>query len=330
MKKFLINLGLFLLVACAMTAAISLANKYFIINAIYNPHLFRLGTKDSLAVGASDIEFSLSPEIIKNSCNVACPAENYFYSYYKLRFILKGNPQIKTVILGFGYPGLTQASGKDLYGGKAISFYDRYFMLLDGEGRKTVSGFNRYYLVSLAKFHYGLPVEFYKQTDLLWRVFFNTVDITTYPFWGGFQKDMDFFKKIPRQKVDSTIVRHYYIENKMVEKSDVLINYLMKIVSLCREKKLRLILLKTPLMKEYFDRVPDYYKRLSDETLNRVKTLYPSVEYYDYNSFSLPDDHFIDCDHLNRKGADMFSAQLNRDIFPKAADKISRMVINSK
>lgn len=189
-----------MLVACAMTAAISLANKYFIINAIYNPQLFRLGTTDTLAIGASDIEFSLNSEIIKNSCNVACPAENYFYSYYKLRFILQGNPQIKTVILGFGYPGLTQASGRDLYGSKAATFYDRYFMFLDGEGRKTVSGFNRYYLFSLAKFHYGLPVEFYKQIDLLWRVLSNNVDITAYPFWGGFRRISNFLKKFPGRR----------------------------------------------------------------------------------------------------------------------------------
>lgn len=101
----------------------------------------------------------------------------------------------------------------------------------------------------------------------------------------------------------------------MVQKSDVLIKYLMKIVSLCKKKNLRLILLKTPLMKEYFDRIPAYYKTLSAETLQQVKALHPEVEYYDYNAFSLPDDLFIDCDHLNREGADIFTARLNRDIF---------------
>lgn len=238
MKKFIKTLLLFITSITIATVAVSFITKHWIVDSMYSPKLFKLSDAiTTLIVGASDMEFSVDPQIIKNSCNTASPAENYFYSYYKLKFILTSNPQINTVILGFGYPGLTRASEKDLYGSNAFTFYDRYFMLLDATGRRVVCGLNRYYLVSLAKFHFGVPIEFYKSIDLLLPLLRKNVDITTYPFWGGFQKDLNFFKKIPRQDMKETIVRHYYINNKLVQQSDVLINYLEKIVSLCNEKK---------------------------------------------------------------------------------------------
>lgn len=50
-------------------------------------------------------------------------------------------------------------------------------------------------------------------------------------------------------------------------------------------------------------------------TLKNIKAKYPEIEYYNYNCYNLSDDKFIDCDHLNKKGAEIFSKQLYEDVF---------------
>jgi len=307
---------LFTLFALFLTAIVSIANKRLVLDLIYDPQIFKLdSTTHVLLIGASDIEFSLNPKLIKNSYNVARPAENFFYNYYKLKFILESNPQINTIIIGFGYPSLSQASAQDINGANASQFYDRYFMLLDAEGRTFASGFNKDYLINLAKFHYGVPLEFYKHIELFGRILFNNHNINLYPFWGGFQKDLEFFKKNAEKILGSPIRRHYYINNILAEKSDVLINYLEKIVLLCKERNIRLVLLKTPLKKAYRNEIPPYHLKLNSKVLERVKSLNSGIESYDYLSFFTDDAYFLDWDHLNKKGADIFTARLNRDIF---------------
>jgi hypothetical protein len=89
------------------------------------------------------------------------------------------------------------------------------------------------------------------------------------------------------------------------------IDYLLKIVDLCAEKNVKLILFNSPTynVKKYgnLQALDDFYN-----------TYLTGTEYFDFSNFALPDYGYGDIGHLNFKGAEIFSKYLESnydDIF---------------
>ena len=79
-------------------------------------------------------------------------------------------------------------------------------------------------------------------------------------------------------------------------------DYLMKIVELCKIYNVELILINTPTYKS------EIY---SNNTLQSYYNRYFSqIKYLDFSDFVLPDSGYGDIEHLNYKGAEIFSQYL--------------------
>ena len=52
-----------------------------------------------LAMGDSHVATGFDPRVFKNAFNFSLYGENYIYNYYKLKYILQRNPQIRVIIL---------------------------------------------------------------------------------------------------------------------------------------------------------------------------------------------------------------------------------------
>lgn len=104
----------------------------------------------------------------------------------------------------------------------------------------------------------------------------------------------------------------------MDEEGNRIINYaeieaLYNIISLCERKCVRPILITTPYLKEYTHAVgridPEFYEDFYE--IISVIQRKTGVEYYDYGDdkrFAQQYELFADMDHLNDKGAKIFTS----------------------
>ncbi|EYE88719.1 hypothetical protein Q428_06420 [Fervidicella metallireducens AeB] len=132
----------------------------------------------------------------------------------------------------------------------------------------------------------------------------------------------------------------FVIENKVAEKEDIVkefkgrvkettaefrwdkkqIRYLDKIIKLCKEKNIELILVTAPVAPSYFDAMQKY-KYNYEDIHNKVKeiALENKLEYIDYNlknseAALFSDKDFSDNNHLNYEGAQKISLHLAKKL----------------
>lgn len=91
---------------------------------------------------------------------------------------------------------------------------------------------------------------------------------------------------------------------------------LARIVALAEARELPLILVRLPHHRSYRAQRPAEHEAAFDALLQQVRAAQGGREplFVDYEAMPLGDDAFYDADHLNTRGASLFSAQLARDI----------------
>jgi hypothetical protein len=252
-------------------------------------------SKDILILGDSNTECAINDSIVSKSVNISQSADAYFYSFVKLRKFLKINPGIKTVILGINEKSLYNENwfkSNEYIRSKSNSYF-RLMNLNDFRALLDAGGIEAFINLAEASFHNFFRVLTIQESD------YKDMKI------GGYQY-------LKRDKLDETIKRYekYNKQNNIIrEYSKNQIEYLLKIVNLCKEYKVKLILLSTPTYM-YCTNENDFYK------LNRFlkKNIGDDIDYWDYSNYSLPDCCYGDINHLNYKGAEIFSKKLNGDI----------------
>ena len=316
MIRFLKKTINFMLLAGITFIPVSYITKEFLFCRVYNANNLKFAhEKNILLLGACDTEFSFDPAVIDNAINVATPAENAFYAYHKALFLLKANPQIHTIIMGYAYVSTSKNLEADMFGKNSKSFLNRFFMLLDNTGREVIKKpDNKYYIVNLLKYQYGVPLDIFNEIELFVKILLGNIQPEDYQFMGGFQKDMIFFKRQPSTDPHDALARHFYSNNEIAGKSDITIDYLGRIASMCRDNNINLIFIITPLREDYLQKVPTLYRELSRETMQKLKNINPSLQFYDYSNFLTDPQYFVDCDHLNEKGAEIFSREIKKSL----------------
>jgi hypothetical protein len=114
------------------------------------------------------------------------------------------------------------------------------------------------------------------------------------------------FLKLDRDKLQEAIADHeeQSFSDAPVDKiSSYQLQYLLKIVSLCKKKNVELILIVTPIYnsRKYasMDRLWAYYNKYLQ-----------GIRYLDFSEYPMPDFGYGDIFHLNYKGAEIFSRYL--------------------
>lgn len=233
--------------------------------------------KEILFLGNSRIQYGINDDSLQNVFNFGLNADNYFFSYLKLKLMKKYNPQINIVYLGYD-----KTSVFHYFKSSDDKFHPFYWDLLDTEDIKFIFTEDRACLSS--------PLHWLK---------------ILYPLLSYIKKNdikelgLGGYTRLNRDKLQQAIQKFKQTEKAEIEQKQIL--YLDKIISFCQENNIQL----------YFLNMPSYpisYNKRNDEMLDSIAiTRYPQIEYHDYEFFNLPDSCYGDIYHINYKGANTFT-----------------------
>lgn len=282
-----------------------------IFNYLLKSDIFKLdGPVEILMIGDSHIKSSLDPSLIDHSRNLANSTENYFCTYYKLRYILKANPGVKKVIIGFSYQNITKYQESFLFSDEAASSALRkYFLFFDSEGISRIKALSGDFLANYLKYKMGVPFSVYYDKDLYAFAFDGARRAGLY-ILGGFysSRKSNLAIKLIEQKIE----KYFYDRSgRYCGRSELLRVYLNKIIDLCREKDIEVYLFNAPLYIKFRELIPQQALKDFEDVKSAILQKYPDVVYIDYTGLDLADNQYGDGDHLNYYGASVVSREVN-------------------
>ena len=270
-------------------------------------------SKTVMITGDSYPECALDDSILTEAVNLSSSADTYIYSHAKIRKFLGHNPQIGTVVLGLSYHNLkSDDDGFFKNPSPGISKFVKYFYLMDKNDVLTVLEANYNIIIK------GLG-SCYRQTVFLALTSIKGISYKRLSL--GEYRRLDINKV---REILSEIKKTIPVIPAEIKPSLIQIRYLDKIVKLCEESNVRLILLNTPIHPEFLETLKGE-KAFLDRFCNSHEI---ADRLWDYSDYSLPDSCYSDPEHLNFHGADKFSALIKEKLEKeerKERDIISRM-----
>lgn len=288
MKKFISQLALFALLTILFIGGGNLATAIL----IKKKASFKLADNiDKVVIGHSHPESAYNDSLISGLLNIAQSGESYFYSYYKIKEIIKQNKNLKYIFLEFTNNQLEEERDTWIWGEETIAFrYPTYSPFLDKEGyqlllKKDLGGVLNLQVKSLMKNAKAVASKNY-----------------------NYLKKTGEYVYLIRDKTDSLIAASAATKKTTPVNSKLAtynLNYLDKIIELCKEQNTALILIRSPMHQQVFNLI-------NEQTFKEVRiSRFNSVEFLDFKNFSLADHEFGDFSHLNYRGAKKYSSFLN-------------------
>jgi hypothetical protein len=106
--------------------------------------------------------------------------------------------------------------------------------------------------------------------------------------------------------MDKRAIQQYYIHDTLRGFSEINITYLQKIIELCKNENVELVVLNTPLHPYYKNKIPKkFIDKYNELIINN------SLKQIDFSGLDLSDSCFIpDGDHVSERGATITSNYL--------------------
>ena len=290
MKLFLKSIFKFILAFSLIIIIQLLFFKYLL---FYNVDFHLSKDKTTLILGDSQTETALNDSIIKNSVNLSKAGDPLYFNYIKLKKILKNNSQIKTLVLGFSPSNLISKGFYEVP--KMKSKYKTYFYLIDFKDYGDLIDYNFEGFIRGAT---GLESYLLKS----WKIII-TKDITKIGI-GGFRPISYNISKL-----DDDILLNNSILPKN-EPDQIAVRYFYRIIEICQNNDIELIVINTPLHSSLSDKQINH-KRVYDQFMSKINR---NVLKWDYEYYNLDDFYFYDDNHLNLKGAEIFSHYINNKL----------------
>lgn len=249
--------------------------------------------------GDSHIAMAVNDSMLDGTINIAKSAEQFGYTYQKLKKLLESNTGIETVFIGFGYHNI--AEGFNEFLASQFSFSNKYFYLLSPEEKFKVmlswggeSANHLKYVINLG---------------------YRNVRKQVSPYGGGFS---NHFRETTARKedMDNRLQLQFTEKAQGVAFSRSSIVYLAKIQDLCRRRGVRLVLLNTPLHPYYRSNIPEKYvaryRHITDSLGMDVMDL---TQLFD-------EDHMFaaDGDHVSSEGALATSRYIMERLYPESME----------
>lgn len=297
MKKLILKLSIFTAIIFLFSWIIVLTINAIICNLnSTNGKLFKIeNCPENLIVGHSQAEEAFDDGLIKNVKNLSLSGESIFYTYFKINEVLKSNSNIKNIFMSFTNHQITEDYDRTtIWDDNHINkFYQKYSAFMD---------FRDYEILFKNNPIGVLKAQPYTTRKYLFFVLKNRKTIYDDYLIGNFNKlkesKLDSILKSKRKmrKLDSTNFKH----------SKYSLDYLDKIIKLCKNKKVKLFLIRTPVHKSW-DELS--YENSFQEM---VKGKYSETNFLDFKNFPLSNKEYIDESHLNQYGAKKFSLFFNK------------------
>ncbi len=287
MKKFIKKTTFFLL-----SSIIGVLVFVILVHAIvrYNSDFSLNKEYKYLILGHSHPRFAFNDNLISDFKNLANSGESYFYNYYKLREVLLDNKP-KAIFIEYSNNNIKKIMDEWIWGDVHMSArFDIHspFMDIDdllylykknsSDFVKVVSKSVRNNLSKILSLNFSISKKYGGYEDLNKQ---NIVDLIN--------------NNACNINTQQDTIEAVSIEN---------IKYLRKLVQFSQLQGI----------KVYFIRSPQHnlLDRQNEDMLFKIKDQYfHDIEYLDFDQFPLKDDEYADFDHLNYKGAKIFSLWFN-------------------
>ncbi len=291
-RVFLFTLGLVLVIAL-LTLAAYIYGKQKSNLSISSPE------KSILVLGNSHIACAIDDSILSNCINLGANGEAYLYTYTKARVLLEHNPGIRYLMIGYSNNMLRNSIQRWYEDpGFLQEHFPKYANWMQAEEISTLLNINskallqsgqQYLSFSLnaLKSPLGFPVSYWGGSLLLNQELGDSSTTTA----AKPARDTNSY--------DSGI-------------HELNLDYLRKIVKLASDRGVKVIFIRTPYHRQYHIDNQKEFEQV-------YQTWFSQIPLLDYKDFPLKDSCFKDFDHLNAKGARLFSDSLKKEL-----DKILR------
>ena len=249
---------------------------------------------ETLVLGSSHTYFGINPEKFSTTTfNLAFTSQNFEYDYVLLNQYVEQCNGLKNLIIPISYFSLFS---KGFEGGKDWWYAINYKVYMDCDIHSDFSKYN---------FEFSHPSVWKGKLLSLLKPSEN-LQCTDFGMGTAYAIDN---KTESWDDAEAAIERHTAKEFNGLDKNLI---YLNKIITLCKDKDINVILITTPTWYTYYKglnrmQLAKMYEVIEDLLHNNSR-----IQYYDFltdNRFV--EDDFYDSDHLSNIGADKFSEILN-------------------
>lgn len=267
----------------------------FMSHVLNEDRLYKLDPKKTvLIIGDSHTAYGIIDSNMAHVANMSQPADVYLYNYRKLEKLLPLNPQIHTVVIGFAGHNIQQ-------------FMSKVFLKRHGFTQSKVQ--NYYHLLHTSEMGYLLAQS---PTQVIKGVVGLPKLKTPYllKIMRGQQMDLNDDLKIGGYAFhdDTLDLKKNYADVARLEKEheDLLslwpwqLNYLHKMVDLCKARHLKVIFIRMPEHKLFPKSIEPKFEAYRKEQFG-------DIPFVDFLKMDLPDSCYADLDHLNYYGAKAFT-----------------------
>lgn len=242
-----------------------------------------------LVLGHSHSECAFNDSLIDNFKNLSESGESYFYTYFKAKEVLKQNPSIETVFVEFTNNQINESMNYWIWKEKyMVNRFPKYSPFM-----------NNYDKLVLAQNNLS---GYLNSTSLSLKQNFSRLLEQNF----SYSKSIGGYRYLVRDKTDSLLNNIKISKEKNILISEINLNYLSKLIRFCEQQGKNVILIRSPQHKKHLG----YSNELTYQKIRNNR--YSSIEYLDFSNFPLKNSEFGDLEHLNHKGAKIFSIWFDR------------------
>ncbi len=246
---------------------------------------------ECVLMGDSQIQRLKAEMFTPNTINLASSGEPYFFTYNKIKKLLNNeDSKIKKIILGVSAHNFGAS-------------YDRLCDVTLPVGKHMLK--IHLYFFSLDNYSDFVNVHNFPVYELFSAIYYRT------PAFGG---EYESDKSHPTMEIINSIFENHYESLVRAKKNKYFQRkYLYKIDSICTQKNVDLILVSTPYHSEYKKKVPAEYYDFLNETIKKI----PDSNYISFLSEETDPGLLSDANHLNKRGAVIYTDIINQKIKSK-------------
>lgn len=259
--------------------SILLLNKYF--------SNFKIDkNREILMIGHSHSECAFNDFLIPGLANFSQSGESYFYSYIKAKELIAQNPNINTLLIEFSNNQIDKHMGEWIWGDKYMSYrFPKYAQFMDLESLNLLIDNN--------------PKCFEENIFPLIKNNFKMIVKGL-----DYKNEIGGYLYLKRNKTDSLVQdlsKKKETNNSITQVSYENLEFLQKIITYAEHQGIKVYLVRSPLHEKY---TGFQNEQIFQDILN---TKFSNIEFLDFSHFPLSNSEFGDLEHVNHKGATIFS-----------------------
>lgn len=296
MKQFLCKT-----ILLSSTVVILLLIGEYAVRQVPNPYKYKhqwmlenAENVQTLILGSSHTYFGINPEkFSKKTFSLANTSQNYEYDYYLLNQYIEQCTKLESIIIPVSYFSLFSSRFEDR---EEWWYAINYKIYMDCNIHSDFSRYN--FELAHPSVYRGKMISIFSPS--------TTLGFTDYGMGTTYSID----KKLNTwEDSEAAISRHTAKNLSLMDKN---LDWLHKIIEVCKEKEITLTLITTPTWHTYYNNINKIQLSKTFEIIDSIQKEHPFVKYYNFLSDNrFVADDFYDCDHLSNIGADKFSKILN-------------------